>query len=160
MQGEVIIRFESGGKSGGNNKTAINTKNGKKENTKKDRVSNALISGVLLKSSRIAYNEALYQMKRHFDLTDDVRGRRNLNIANTLVKKAGTLGLSIGFGFVAGGVVGAVVSGVSTMASQFLTSTHDIMEQDIEVKKTQAQLEYSRQKVGYSLSAGLNGENR
>lgn len=163
MDGEVIIRFQvDGNGKGGKRKPAINKKTGKsqfKYDNTEDRYAQFL-SMTALRVSKMAINEAEYQLNRHFTLIDDVRSQRNLKVAKNLVQKSGSLGLTVGFGAITGGWVGALVGGLVQVSSQFVSSSHELIEQDLRLKQETASLQFSRQKVGYSLNVGANGENR
>lgn len=169
MEGEVKITFVYGGKATGDNKTAVNTKTGKLEIVNEPSASLKTASTFAYVSSMkklvrgvksILTDEALYESEKFFDLTDNVQAKRNLNIAKQNIQRVSSLAMSTYAGAKTGGWVGAIVGfGVGT-AKSVVDIYQGYDQQAIAIKQKEEQLEYTRQKVGYSLTAGINGENR
>ena len=175
MEGEVRVSFVYGGKATGDNKTDINTKTGKiggNKNTDED--SKSLTVAYVYAAKKIAtttkqllIDEALYESNKFFDLTDNVQAKRNLNIAKTNIQRASSIigstvsGALVGAGGgPVGAVIGAVAGFVAGVGQQALSIYQGYDQQNIDIRQREEQLSYTRQKVGYSLTAGINGENR
>ena len=113
-----------------------------------------------------AISWANFELDKHFDLKDDYIGQRNLNIAtqavNWGISSASTIAsatlMGASFGPV-GAAIGAAL-GTATVAVRTARSNMQAMEQQtIGLNKMEAQLDYTRQRSGYSLKAASIGEN-
>lgn len=175
MEGEVRVSFVYGGKATGDNKTDINTKTGKiggNKNTDED--SKSLTVAYVYAAKKIAtttkqllIDEALYESNKFFDLTDNVQNQRNLNIAKTNIQRATSIIGSTVSGAMVGGnagpvgaIIGAVVGFVAGVAQKGVDIYQGYDQQNIDIRQREQQLSYTRQRVGYSLTVGSNGENR
>lgn len=172
MEGQIRVIFSEGtSKDSGNNKTAINTKTGerksqekvKKENTKTDLVNHALNNYVIGQAKKVGQtllSEALYEVNKYFDLTDNVEGKRNLNIAIGMAHRGTTVLSSTLIGAQIGGVPGAVVGFVASSISEAINVYQGYDQQNIQLRQLNTQLEYTRERAGYSLTSGSIGENK
>ena len=112
-------------------------------------------------------SEVNYEINKHFNLTDDYIGQRKLNVAKNVVSRAtgiiATIGASAKIGSVAGPVgtiVGAVV-GTTIAGVQLGVDIYQNYDQaNIHLRQMEAQLNYTRQRVGYSLTSGSIGDNK
>ena len=172
MEGQIRVIFSEGSsKDSGNNKTAINTKTGekksqekvKKETTKTDLVNHALNNYVIGQAKKVGQtllSEALYEVNKYFDLTDNVEGKRNLNIAVGMVHRGATVLTSTLIGAQIGGVPGAVVGFVASSINEAINIYQGYDPQNIQLRQLNTQLEYTRERAGYSLTSGSIGENK
>lgn len=170
MEGEVRVSFVYGGKGSGDNKTAINTKTGKQddgESKLKTSIRQASTYNYVSSMRKLArgvqgilYDEAMYESEKFFDLTDNVQGKRNLNIAKQNIRRVASIGMSIYAGAKTGGLVGAIVGGALGIGKLAVDIYQGYDQQNIAIKQREEQLSYTRQRVGYSLTVGTNGENR
>lgn len=172
MEGQIRVIFSEGSsKDSGNNKTAINTKTGenksqekvKKETTKTDLINHALNNYVIGQAKKVGQtllSEALYEANKYFDLTDNVEGKRNLNIAVGMVHRGATVLTSTLIGAKIGGVPGAVVGFVASSISEAINIYQGYDPQNIQLRQLNTQLEYTRERAGYSLTSGSIGENK
>lgn len=172
MEGQIRVIFSEGSsKDSGNNKTAINTKTGenksqekvKKETTKTDLINHALNNYVIGQAKKVGQtllSEALYEANKYFDLTDNVEGKRNLNIAMGMVHRGATVLTSTLIGAKIGGVPGAVVGFVASSISEAINIYQGYDPQNIQLRQLNTQLEYTRERAGYSLTSGSIGENK
>ena len=172
MEGQIRVIFSEGSsKDSGNNKTAINTKTGekksqekvKKETTKTDLVNHALNNYVIGQAKKVGQtllSEALYEVNKYFDLTDNVEGKRNLNIAMGIVHRGTNVLTSTLIGAQIGGVPGAVVGFVASSINEAINIYQGYDQQNIQLRQLNTQLEYTRERAGYSLTSGSIGENK
>lgn len=172
MEGQIRVIFSEGSsKDSGNNKTAINTKTGekksqekvKKETTKTDLVNHALNNYVIGQAKKVGQtllSEALYEVNKYFDLTDNVEGKRNLNIAIGMAHRGTNVLTSTLIGAQIGGVPGAVVGFVASSINEAITIYQGYDQQNIQLRQLNTQLEYTRERAGYSLTSGSIGENK
>lgn len=169
MEGEIIVRIKDESNiEKGNNGTAINTKTGKIRTDLQGNESEGVNAGILVASvlvnqvyertKQIVIDEAMYQINKHFELADDFEGKRDLNIALSVVGKAKNLATSTQAGATlgsAGGpigtVVGAVVGFSLGVIGEVVSIYHKFDEQDRANALRDAQLDYTRQRAGYSL---------
>lgn len=101
-----------------------------------------------------------YEINKWFTLKDDYIGQRNLNNALATINKASSSITAIAGGFVAGGVIGGAVATVGVVVASAISIAQHIDKQNIELDQLDAQLQYQRQRAGYSLTSGRVGENR
>ena len=172
MEGQIRVIFSEGSsKDSGNNKTAINTKTGekksqekvKKETTKTDLVNHALNNYVIGQAKKVGQtllSEALYEVNKYFDLTDNVEGKRNLNIAIGMVHRGTSVLGSTLIGTQIAGVPGALVGFASGVINEAINIYQGYDQQNIQLRQLNTQLEYTRERAGYSLTSGSIGENK
>lgn len=172
MEGQIRVIFSEGvSKRSGNNKTAINTKTGKKKSQEKakqdttqtDIVNHALNNYVIGQAKKVGQtllSEALYEVNKYFDLTDNVEGKRNLNIAMGLVHRGTNVLGSTFLGAEIGGVPGALVGFASGVINEAINIYQGYDQQNIQLRQLNTQLEYTRERAGYSLTSGSIGENK
>lgn len=104
--------------------------------------------------------EAKYQINKYFSTRDDYVGQRNLNVALTKVNMIVGLGTSVAAGFMVGGPVGAVIGGVSSIVTTAVGAFNTLDAQNLKVDQMNAQLAFTRQRSGYSLTSGSVGDNK
>lgn len=102
---------------------------------------------------------ASYEVSKYFNLKDDYIGQRNLSIAKNIISKGASIGTAIASGFATGGIIGGAVAIVGTTASLGIEIAQNYDQENIRLRQMNAQLEYSRQRAGYSLTSGSVGEN-
>ena len=170
MEGEIIVRIKDESNiEKGNNGTAINTKTGKIRTDTQSSESEEANAGILVASvlvnqayertKQVVINEAMYQINKHFELTDDFEGKRDLNIALSIVGRTKNLatstlaGAKLGSaGGPIGTVIGAVVGFSLGAVGDVISTYHKFDEQNRINALRDAQLEYTRQRAGYSLT--------
>ena len=103
---------------------------------------------------------SLYGINRHLQLTDNYVGERYLNAGVNVISRAFSMGTAIYAGFSVGGVVGAVVGAVAATTDLIFDVATNFDKQYILLRQMDAQLDYQRQRAGYSLTSGSIGENR
>lgn len=132
----------------------------------------ALYTGLAIKMVSAATNEliswTMYDINKQLDLNDDYIGQRNLQIAQTLISKGGSIvmqavsgaitGATFGGG-VPGAIIGAVVGAGIGIAHQAIETTKSMEQQEIRLRQMDAQLDFQRQRAGWSLKAASIGED-
>lgn len=111
---------------------------------------------------------AEYEINKWFNLNDDYIGQRNLTAAKNIIGRAKSAATSIVAGIMVGasvgGHVGAIAGGVLAAAQQVAALVTDIAQnydqQNIRIRQMDAQLQFSRQRVGFSLTSGRIGGDR
>ena len=101
-----------------------------------------------------------YAINRHFNLTDDYMGQRTYNIAKGIVSKGYNMAISIQAGFLTGGPMGAAIAASLSIGSTIIEAVKNYDQQNIMLRQMDTQLEYSRQRAGFSLTSGSIGENK
>lgn len=111
---------------------------------------------------------AEYEFSKYYTTHDDYIGQRNFEIAKAIIGIAVNVGSSVVSGATvgasAGGAVGAVIgaaagalfSGVN-LALQY---NRAMEQQQLTINQLDAQLQYTRQRSGYSLTSGSVGEDK
>ena len=95
--------------------------------------------------------EANYEISRYFTIYDDVAGERNLAMAKAYINHiAGPVG----------GFAGAMLAGSVAGVGMALEARRALEQQDLRIAQAEAQLGYTRQRAGWSLTAGSIGENK
>lgn len=172
MEGQIRVIFSEGStKQSGNNKTTINTKTGevktpqkvKQDNSNTSLVNHALnnyVLGQAKKVGQILLSEALYEINKYYDLTDNVENKRDLHIAiNMIHRGANFIGATLA-GAKIGGVPGAVIGFGVSAVNEAINIYQGYDQQNIQLRQLQTQLEYTRERAGYSLTSGSIGENK
>lgn len=163
--GVIKIIFEEG-----SNKTPgpkpINDKMSPESDKNKDAdiLKTAALSAMLYRAGRqlkdVTIDEVKRQIDLNFALTDNYMARQNMNIALGIIDKAGGAVVSIGTGFAIAGPVGAVIGAGLEVVKTGLNIFHNYQQETINLHKMNVQLEFNRQRAGYSLTVGARGENR
>lgn len=167
MQGEVIVRFKYGGEGNGNG-TAIKkdgqskgvSQTANEEENDNSKLFTYAKNKVMQLAKNVLLSEALYESEKYFNLTDNVQGKRNLNIARQNVERVWGIAQDTIVGAKAGGVVGAIIGFGVGLTELGVKIYQGYDQQSIKIRQMEEQLDYTRQRMGYSLTVGSNGENR
>ena len=103
---------------------------------------------------------ALYGINKHLSLTDDYISQRYLKAGINVISRAVSIGSSIVAGATVGGLVGAVIGAVFAVGDLAFDIFKNYDQQNIMLRQMDAQLQYQRQRAGYSLTSGSIGENK
>lgn len=136
-----------------------------------DAVNTAVLSNMIKRTAKQFLNmtigETKYQLNKYFNLTDNYLAKQDLNIALNIINKVWDTGASIYAGIKvgsaagpAGSVVGAILAASVSLVSTVQQINHNYEQQQINLNKMDVQLQFNRQRAGYSLTAGSVGENR
>lgn len=125
-----------------------------------DTSTSVLVNQVFDALKKTITTEAKYQINKYFTTRDDYVGQRDMNTAISFANMAVSLGASIGAGFAVGGPVGAVIAGVTSVVSTAVSIYNTLDAQNLKVDQMNAQLAFTRQRSGYSLTSGSVGENK
>lgn len=135
--------------------------------TGEDTGSSVLANQVFQYIKQQVVTEAKYQINKYFVTHDDYVGQRNMNIALGLVGDAVSFGSSIASGAITGSVfgpvgtaVGAVVGAMTSALTKGIGVYNTLDSQSLLVSQNNAQLAFTRQRSGYSLTSGSTGENK
>lgn len=162
---EVVIKIK-----GEEGKKEVTTKTNEK--TKKVDTMDALTSIVYnqafshLKSEFIS--ELNYEINKHFVLTDDYVGQRKVTALKNIASRALSIGTSIVSGAKAGSMVlpgvGTAVGAITMAVVSAINLGVDIYQNydqaNISLRQQNAQLDFTRERAGYSLTSGSVGENK
>lgn len=163
MQGEVKIVFKTNAKLGSKTNVSSEGKislfNGSGDDTK-DRFNAYAIKTVVNAVKTIVLNEVEYETKKYYDLTDNVRAQKNRQIALGVIDRVGNVVSSTASGFIAGGIIGAIIGFGASLVKEGINIYQGYDKQEIEMAKKNAQLQYTRESLGYSLVGGEKGTNR
>lgn len=119
----------------------------------------------------VAANEVIawaeYYWNRELTLNDDYIGQRNKQIAITQINRgisyAGQVFSATASGAAVGGPVGAIIGALigtgTAIASIARSNAQSKMDQDIKLNQWNAQLDFTRSRVGYSTKAASIGED-
>lgn len=102
---------------------------------------------------------ANYELNKHFSLKDDYIAQRNLSIAKSIISKGASMGTAIASGFATGGIVGGAAAIAGATATLGIEIAQNYDQENVRLRQMNAQLEFSRQRAGYSLTSGSVGEN-
>lgn len=176
---EVVITIKgtgsTGGGGGGKGKTIINnitnnnvtktinyysSTNIEYDDNGLDMGTSVLVNQVFDTLKKNITTEAKYQINKYFVTRDDYIGQRNLNIAMAKISMVTDIGATIATGALAGGLPGAVVAGVTSLVTTAVGIYNTLDAQNLKVDQMNAQLAFTRQRSGYSLTSGSVGENK
>ena len=142
-----------------------------KQSTDKNGSMKALAAFAVAQMAQLAASELVawgeYYQNKELTLSDDYIGQRNKTIALTQINRAvssiSTIGSMTATGASVGGWVGAIVGaavGTATVVAGIARSNIQGQEQqDIMLRQMDAQLGFTRSRVGWSLNAGSIGED-
>lgn len=103
---------------------------------------------------------AIYGINRHLELTDNYMGQRYLKAGLDVIGRSMSFGKAVYAGAKTGGVVGAILGAVFSIGDMTFDIVKNYDQQNILLKQMDKQLQYQRQRAGYSLTSGSIGENR
>lgn len=103
---------------------------------------------------------ANYEINKWFSLNDDYIGQRTLTNALNVIGRAKNIAGTIAAGVMVGGVVGGAIALVGSVASLGIDIAQNYDRQNILLRQMDAQLDYQRQRAGFSLTSGRVGENK
>ena len=83
-----------------------------------------------------------------------------MNIAFSMANKAVSLGASVAMGATVGGPVGAIAALAVSTISMGVSVYNTLDAQNLKVDQMNAQLAFTRQRSGYSLTSGSTGEDK
>lgn len=132
-----------------------------------DRADNTLLSSSTAVLLHEAYNYAKqevtqiasYEISKYFNLRDDYIGQRNLTIAKNVISKSLGIATAVASGFMVGGAVGGAIATVGTAIGLGIEIYQNYDQESIKTRQMNAQLAYSRQRAGFSLTSESIGEN-
>lgn len=101
-----------------------------------------------------------YEINRELTLTDNYIGQRTLNNTIQVINKVRSVATSTVQGAMVGGWVGAAIMAFVDIAGTGIDIYQNYDQESIKIKQMDAQLQFSRQRAGYSLTSGSRGENR
>lgn len=109
-----------------------------------------------------------YEFSKYYSTHDDYIGQRNYEIAKANISLAVSVGTSIysgaamgaSLGGPIGAAVGAMASTVFTGVNLALQYNRAMEQQQLKIDQMNAQLSYTRQRSGYSLTSGSVGEDK
>ena len=109
-----------------------------------------------------------YEFSRYYSTHDDYIGQRNYEIAKANISLAVSVGTSIYAGAKMGAAVGGPIGAAAGAAMATITSGVNLAlqynrameQQQLKIDQMNAQLSYTRQRSGYSLTSGSVGEDK
>lgn len=110
---------------------------------------------------------AEYEFSKYYTTHDDYIGQRNFEIAKACVGIAVNVGTSIVSGAMVGALAGPVGAAIGAAAGAAFSGVNLALQynramerQQLTVNQLNAQLQYTRQRSGYSLTSGSVGEDK
>ena len=164
----ITLKLDEGQNSENQNPT--NTAS-TQQSSDKNSSAKAVASFAAVQAAQLVANEAVawaeYYNNRELTLADDYIGQRNKKVATTQIQRGvnalSTIGSMTASGASVGGWVGAVVGavlGTVTVAVGAVRSNLQGQEQqEIQVRQMNAQLQFTRSRVGWSTQAASIGED-
>lgn len=165
---EITLKLDEG--QGTEQQNPTNTE-ATKQSSDKDSTAKAVAAFAITQSVQLVANESVawaeYYWNRELTLNDDYIGQRNKNIAMTQINRAtgaiSTIGSMTATGAAVGGWIGAIIGavlGTVTAATGIVRSNIQGQDQqDIYLRQTNAQLDFTRSRAGWSLQAASIGED-
>ena len=102
---------------------------------------------------------AEYEIGKYFDTKNDYVAKRDLSEALTYINMASSVATATYVGFKTGGPVGAAIGAGLVLSHQALNASLALERQRMAIERNDAQLAFSRDRAGFSLTAGSRGEN-
>ena len=161
--GEIIIRIVEGEQQTTQPKT-VDVVGTDKINKTKGNLETAAITGVIISAAKsvkqMAASQVSFQINRYFSMTGDYMGQQSLSIASGILSRAAGAATSIAGGFAVAGPAGAAIMAAVEVGKLALDIYHNYSEEAYQLTKMDNQLSFQRQRAGYSLTVGSQGENR
>lgn len=154
---EIVITIKGGGEA---TQTERPDNPNPKDSTNLKKSTSVLLNQTYQRLKSEISREVNYEIDKHFRLTDNYIGQRNLNNAKQIINKAVSFGTSVATGFATGGPVGAVRAFVIQTLSLGIDIYQNYDQENINLRQMEAQLSYTRERAGYSLTSGSIGENK
>ena len=164
--GEIIIKFEG-------EIDSVKKVDPTEEKKKKDSLLETTLSVIVMKKAlnmvkKISVDEVKYQLNRYYMFTDNYLGQQDTQFALQSIGEVTSFGLSMGvaikaglkYGGASGAVALASLVAVGEGLSKFIENNRKINEEKLNLRKMDTELEFNRQRAGFSLTAGSIGENR
>lgn len=157
---KVVIEQSFTTKDSSNTDKIKTPSNSSKIKSKVDNFTNTYVSNFIINQSKsIIKEESKYWLDRKFNLEDDYVSQRNVNIASNIINRAiGDIG-SVASATMIAGPVGFVISSVAVGVSLITDIVKNYQQQSDNIRIMNNQLNFSRVRSGYSLTAGSIGEN-
>lgn len=156
---EVIFKNQTDGEKKPSDKVKDGDKNKVQETNKKDLTSIWLHQAWSYVKADIE-KIATYELNKWFMLNDDYIGQRTVAAAMNVISKAKNIGVVTLAGFKLGGPVGAAIGLAGSLLTLGIDIAQNYERQDIQLRQMDAQLDYQRQRAGFSLTSGRVGENK
>lgn len=149
----------------------VGTSNEATNKNDKDKGSKALATYLVTQSLSVAASEVVswaeYYWNRELTLNDDYIGQREKNIAMTQINRgisfASTIGSMTATGASLGGswgaLAGAILGTISGTVSIVRSNIQGADQQNIAIRQSNAQLDFTRARAGWSTSAASIGDN-
>ncbi len=161
---EIIIRIVNEESSENNvnkvDSTGEKTKKTKKHVSEESKIKEYIETQLIGQVTGLIIDETKYQLDRYFRLTDDYQALQSMNIALSATNRVKDAILNVGMSFAIGGGVAGIMSLGVEATKMFLDVYHNYDQQNIQIAKMNAQLQFNRERAGYALTAGSRGENR
>ena len=172
MEGkEITVVLKTIGGTGGANAEESGEQKVSTESSAKDKsVAKSVYGALAMQAANAAINEMTawisYEVNKYLTLNDDYIGQRNLQIAMQAVNwgtsAASTIGSTAMMGSAAGpvgAVIGAIVGAGMVAARTARQNAQAQEQQQIRLNLMNAQLSYTRSRIGWSLQAASIGED-
>lgn len=134
--------------------------NSSKIKSKVESFTNTYVSNFIINQAKsIIKEESKYWLDRKFNLEDDYVTQRNVNIASNIISRSISDIGSIASATMIAGPVGFVISSVAVGVGLITDTIKNYQQQNDNIRIMNNQLNFSRVRSGYSLTAGSIGEN-
>ena len=158
---EIIITIKSDGTAGSKKKTPELDKKERKEKQEKPWyvIASVYANQAFSYAKSAVISQARFQVNRYFAMTDDYRGKQDIDNALSLLGTGMTIWGATMAGLRLGGVVGGVIGLVGSTGNTILQAYRAISTQDYQIRQSNAQLSYTMSRRGASLQNNSIGEN-
>lgn len=157
---KVVIEQSFTSNDANDNERIRTPSNTSKLKSKIDSFTNTYVSNFIINQSKsIIKEESKYWLDRKFNLEDDYVSQRNVNIASNIINRAIGDISSVASATLIAGPVGFVVSSIAVGVGLITDIVKNYQQQSDNIRIMNNQLNFSRVRSGYSLTAGSIGEN-
>lgn len=108
----------------------------------------------------IASEELPYELSKAITMSDDYVAARRISATASVVSKGASVAQALSTAFAAGGLIGLGIATIGESAMLGIEIYQNYDKQSIALRKQDAQLDYLRQRAGYSLTSGSIGEDK
>lgn len=122
--------------------------------TRDKNIALAYFSNQVSTEMSLVINMAVHQFGMWLSLSDNIQAQRNIADASNFISKSISVANGLIQGYSAAGIPGLIVASFVEMTKLGVEIFKNYQQQEIQINQLQVQLDYSRERSGYSLTSG------
>lgn len=118
------------------------------------------IQGAARSLANLGVDMVMYRVNRNLTLSDNYLAQQDMEIALNVFSTVKSAAMSVVGGAMVAGPWGAIAMAAVKVAQTGVNIYKNYDQENLRIKAMDAQLDFSRQRAGYALTAGSRGEDR